>query len=153
MTTKSKIQVKKKVEVKENPESKVADTGIKKSESLFPGLRHEIEDTVTRMLEGWKGTPLVYLPDFCDYQEKHPDCEAGRKESYEPRPEPPSFDPDEIQTGAASLCSTTMRTRMLEKGMTKLDVNEVCGCSQELIEQLQIKGMSAEDIVTICKTK
>lgn len=53
MTTKSKIQVKKKVEVKEKPESKVADAEVKKTESLLPGLRHEIEDTVTRMLEGW----------------------------------------------------------------------------------------------------
>ena len=53
MTAKSKIQVKEKVQVKENPESKVKDTEVKKTESLLPGLRHEIEDTVTRVLESW----------------------------------------------------------------------------------------------------
>jgi len=53
MTTKSKIQVKEKVEVKDKPESEVEDTKVKKTESLLPGLRHEIEDTVTRILEGW----------------------------------------------------------------------------------------------------
>ena len=47
MTAKSKIQV------KEKPETKVKDTEIRKTESLFPDLRHEIEDTVIRMLEGW----------------------------------------------------------------------------------------------------
>ena len=47
MTAKSKIKV------KEKPESKVKDTEIRKTESLFPDLRNEIEDTVTRMLEGW----------------------------------------------------------------------------------------------------
>jgi len=41
MTAKSKIQV------KEKSESKVKDTEVRKTESLFPDLRHEIEDTVT----------------------------------------------------------------------------------------------------------
>ena len=53
MTAKSKIQVKEKVEVKDKPENKVEDTEVKKTESLLPGLRHEIEDTVARVLEGW----------------------------------------------------------------------------------------------------
>jgi HSP20 family protein len=53
MTTKSKIRVKEKLEVKDKSERKVADTEVKKTESLLPGLRHEIEDTVTRILEGW----------------------------------------------------------------------------------------------------
>ena len=53
MTAKSKIQVKKKVQVKEKPESKVAETELKKTESLLPNLRHEIEDTVARVLESW----------------------------------------------------------------------------------------------------
>ncbi len=47
MTTKSKIPVKEKAEIK------AKDTEVRKTESLLPGLRHEIEDTVTRVLEGW----------------------------------------------------------------------------------------------------
>ncbi len=47
MTTKSKVQVKKKAE------SKVKDTKIRKTESLLPGLRHEVEDTVASILESW----------------------------------------------------------------------------------------------------
>ena len=47
MTAKSKIQV------KENPESKAKDTEQRKSEALLPNLRHEIEDTITRVLESW----------------------------------------------------------------------------------------------------
>jgi HSP20 family protein len=53
MTAKTKIQVKEKVQVKEKPESKVEDTEVRKTESLLPNLRHEIEDTVTRVLESW----------------------------------------------------------------------------------------------------
>jgi HSP20 family protein len=53
MTTKSKIQKKEKVQVQKKPETKIEDTKIKKPESLLPGLRHEIEDTVNRMLESW----------------------------------------------------------------------------------------------------
>ena len=47
MTAKSKFQV------KEKPKSKAEDTEVMKTESLFPDLRHEIEGTVTRMLESW----------------------------------------------------------------------------------------------------
>jgi HSP20 family protein len=53
MTTKSKIQKKEKVRVQKKPETKIKDTKLKKPESLLPGLRHEIEDTVSRMLESW----------------------------------------------------------------------------------------------------
>jgi HSP20 family protein len=47
MTAKSKIQVKGK------PQSKVKDTEVRTTESLLPGLRHEIEDTVASILESW----------------------------------------------------------------------------------------------------
>lgn len=53
MTTKSKSQKKEKVQVKKESEAKMKDKEIRKPESLLPGLRHEIEDTVTRMLESW----------------------------------------------------------------------------------------------------
>ena len=47
MTAKSKVQV------HEKPEIKVKDTEAGRTESLLPGLRHEIEDTITRVLEAW----------------------------------------------------------------------------------------------------
>lgn len=53
MTTKSKVQDRKKVPVKEKPEISSEDTEVKKVESMLPGLRHEIEDTISRVLEGW----------------------------------------------------------------------------------------------------
>ena len=53
MTTKSKVQEGKKVPVKEKPEIKSDETEVRKAESLIPGLRHEIEDTITRVLKGW----------------------------------------------------------------------------------------------------
>ena len=53
MTAKSKIKAREKVKVKAKPESKVENTEVMKTESLLPNLRHEIEDTITRALEGW----------------------------------------------------------------------------------------------------
>ncbi len=53
MTSKSKIRAKEKVQLKEKPESKLEDTEVMQTESLLPNLRNEIEDTITRALEGW----------------------------------------------------------------------------------------------------
>lgn len=53
MTTKSKAQEGKKVPVKEKPDTMPEETEVKRAESLLPGLRHEIEDTISRVLEGW----------------------------------------------------------------------------------------------------
>ena len=53
MTAKSKIKAKDKVKVETKPEGKAADTNVMQSESLLPNLRHDIEDTITRALEGW----------------------------------------------------------------------------------------------------
>ena len=47
MTAKSKAQI------NENPESKATDTEKRKTDSILPSLRHETEDTITRVLESW----------------------------------------------------------------------------------------------------
>ena len=63
MTTKSKAREKVKVKVK--PEHKVKDAELKKTESLIPSLRHEIEDTVAHVLDSWpRFSSKWHWPEF-----------------------------------------------------------------------------------------
>jgi len=53
MTTKRKIPKKEEVKVTKKTEGKVKETEAERQTSLIPELRHEIEDTFTRMLKSW----------------------------------------------------------------------------------------------------
>lgn len=65
MTAKTKTQKKVKIQVKEKPETKVKNAEAGKMESLLPGIHHEIEDIVARVLGNWpRFSSEMHWPEF-----------------------------------------------------------------------------------------
>jgi hypothetical protein len=65
--------------------------------------------------DNWSGTPAVELPDFCDFQPKHPDCSNGRKEEYAQSLVPERLNGNEPESSPHSICTAEMRDKMIEQ--------------------------------------